>query len=80
VARHDDLHPGNILLRKEDGEPGLYLIDLHAVRLSGPLSRSASFANLVVLDRCSASASAAPTGRPLPWRAYCRARPDLRLE
>jgi tRNA A-37 threonylcarbamoyl transferase component Bud32 len=49
---HQDLHPGNLLLRwDQDHFPHLYLIDLHAVRLGKPLSWSASRANLVLLNR-----------------------------
>ncbi|MGE3808810.1 MAG: lipopolysaccharide kinase InaA family protein, partial [Gemmataceae bacterium] len=34
--RHDDLHPGNFLVRLDDNDdPSLFLIDLHAVKL-GP--------------------------------------------
>ncbi len=49
---HQDLHPGNLLLRLDSDEtPHLYLIDLHAVRLGGPLAWSASLENLVLLNR-----------------------------
>ncbi len=49
---HQDLHPGNLLLRLgPDDRLHLYLIDLHAVRLSGPLSWPASRENLVLFNR-----------------------------
>ena len=50
-VRHDDLHPGNLLVRTEDGKVELYLIDLHCVRLSKALSWKLSQENLVILNR-----------------------------
>lgn len=76
---HDDLHPGNILLRPGDAEPELYLIDLDMVRLGRPLDWSAARANLVVLDRWFA-ARWTRTDRRRAWRAYCAARPELGLD
>ncbi len=49
---HRDLHPGNLLLRLDaEDTPRLYLIDLDAVRLSGPLGWQAARDNLVLLNR-----------------------------
>jgi tRNA A-37 threonylcarbamoyl transferase component Bud32 len=49
---HRDLHPGNLLLQLDREErPRLWLIDLHAVHIGGPLGRAASYANLVILNR-----------------------------
>jgi tRNA A-37 threonylcarbamoyl transferase component Bud32 len=78
--RHDDLHPGNLLVRvgmEDDIE--LYLIDLHAVRIGKPLSWKTSLENLVILNRwfcirCHRG------DRRRAWRAYCAARDDLDLE
>jgi tRNA A-37 threonylcarbamoyl transferase component Bud32 len=50
-VRHDDLHPGNLLMRHEQGRIDFYLIDLHAVRLLPPLGWPAARDNLVVLNR-----------------------------
>ncbi len=49
---HHDLHAANLLIRLDaDDRPALYLIDLSAVRLGGPLDWRASRANLVMLNR-----------------------------
>jgi tRNA A-37 threonylcarbamoyl transferase component Bud32 len=49
---HQDLHPGNLLLRLDhEDTPRLYLIDLHAVRLGGELHWNASRDNLVLFNR-----------------------------
>jgi tRNA A-37 threonylcarbamoyl transferase component Bud32 len=70
--RHDDLHPGNVLVCRDRADLGLFLIDLDAVRLGAPLSWPACRDNLVVLDRWFAlRASAADRFRC--WRAYSRA-------
>jgi tRNA A-37 threonylcarbamoyl transferase component Bud32 len=73
-VRHDDLHPGNILLRLEDDDaPRLYLIDLHAVRLGPPLLWPAARDNLVVLNRWFVLRS--ERGDRLRfWKAYRGAR------
>jgi tRNA A-37 threonylcarbamoyl transferase component Bud32 len=76
---HDDLHPGNLLLRFAAGEPRLYLIDLDRVRLSGPLGLPASRANLVLLDRWFALRFSRGD-RCRAFRAYCESRPDLDLD
>jgi tRNA A-37 threonylcarbamoyl transferase component Bud32 len=47
---HADFHAGNILIRVDrDGEPALWLIDLHKVHFGRPLSRDARFRNLALL-------------------------------
>lgn len=48
---HRDLHPGNILAACADGEPRLWLIDLHAVALGPTCAWAARRANLVVFNR-----------------------------
>jgi tRNA A-37 threonylcarbamoyl transferase component Bud32 len=71
---HRDLHPGNLLLQfGADGVPRLSLIDLHAVRLGAPLSRSAGLANLVILNRWFILRSER-TDRQRCWQAYIAAR------
>jgi tRNA A-37 threonylcarbamoyl transferase component Bud32 len=71
---HHDLHAANVLLRLEaDDRPALYLIDLSAVRLGGPLSWHASRANLVVLNRWFALRSSR-TDRLRFWSAYFAGR------
>jgi tRNA A-37 threonylcarbamoyl transferase component Bud32 len=78
--RHDDLHPGNILVRAgEKDRLELYLIDLHAVRLGKPLVWRTSLDNLVILNRwflirCNRS------DRRRAWHAYCEEREDLKLD
>jgi tRNA A-37 threonylcarbamoyl transferase component Bud32 len=68
---HLDLHPGNLLVRLDaDDRPELFLIDLHALRLGGPLSWRARRANLVVLNRWFTLRSER-TDRLRFWRAYC---------
>jgi len=67
---HDDLHPGNVLLGLDaDDEPTLYLIDLLASRLRGPLDWPTRRENLVVLNRWFLLRSAR-TDRLRFWRAY----------
>lgn len=75
-VRHDDLHPGNILLG-----PGLemYLIDLHMVRLGAPLSAKESAQNLIMLDRWF-TLRTSRTQRLRAWRAYAGARPEIPLD
>jgi tRNA A-37 threonylcarbamoyl transferase component Bud32 len=73
-VRHDDLHPGNILLRRGGGgELRLYLIDLHAVRLGPPLDWRSARDNLVVLNRYFAL-RAGRSDRLRFWQAYRAAR------
>ena len=40
-VRHDDLHPGNLLVRDPLGEPELFLIDLPYARVGRPLGWAA---------------------------------------
>jgi tRNA A-37 threonylcarbamoyl transferase component Bud32 len=70
---HTDFHPGNLLVRLEqDGHPVLYLIDLHAVRVSRrPLPWRVRRANLVMLNRWFA-VRASRTDRLRFWNAYGR--------
>ncbi len=70
---HDDLHPGNILLRRDADVPHLFLIDLHAVRLGEPPDWSASRDNLVILNRWF-SLRASRADRLRCWHAYCALR------
>jgi len=72
-VRHDDLHPGNLLLRLDGDEPTLYLVDLHAVRLGAPLGEAARRDNLAVLNRWFAL-RAGRTDRLRFWHAYDAAR------
>ncbi len=70
---HHDLHAGNVLIDPgADDRPRLYLIDLHAVRLGGPLAWKASRDNLVVLNRWFVL-RASRSDRLRFWNAY-RAR------
>ncbi len=49
---HHDLHAGNILVRCTDnGEPELFVIDLHAVSLGQALTWTQARANLIALNR-----------------------------
>jgi hypothetical protein len=71
---HDDLHPGNLLIRlAEDDRPWLYLIDLHAVRLGRPLGWRASRENLILFNRWCVLRTRR-TDRLRFWHAYCQAR------
>ncbi len=72
-VRHNDLHPANVLVRVEADRPVLYLIDLHTVRLGGPLDWRASHANLAMLNRWF-SLRADRTDRLRFWYAYWKAR------
>ena len=49
--RHDDLHPGNVLVCRDGPAVRLFLIDLGDARLGPPLSWQACRDNLVVLNR-----------------------------
>jgi tRNA A-37 threonylcarbamoyl transferase component Bud32 len=71
---HHDLHVANIMIRREDSQPELFLLDLDAVRLSAPLAWPASRDNLVLLNRYF-SLRASRADRARFWQAYCRTRP-----
>jgi tRNA A-37 threonylcarbamoyl transferase component Bud32 len=71
---HDDLHPGNLLVRVgADEEAELTLIDLYAVRMGAPLDGPRSRDNLVVLNRWFILRSAR-SDRLRCWLAYQKAR------
>jgi tRNA A-37 threonylcarbamoyl transferase component Bud32 len=83
---HKDFHAGNVLVRLDTcdasaaagGSPQLHLIDLPAMRFSGPLDWPASRDNLVMLAASWIDHSSM-TERWRFWRAYLAERPDLRL-
>ncbi len=71
---HPDLHAGNILVRWDpEVPPKLYLIDLHAVRLRGPLTWRQSRDNLVMINRWFVQRSHRPNRRRF-WRSYVKHR------
>lgn len=74
-VRHDDLHPGNLLVTPD---LGLFLIDLHMVRLGPPLTASQSRDNLTILDRWFALRFSR-TQRLRAWCAYQEVRPNIDL-
>ena len=78
-VRHEDLHPGNLLVRTPLGEPELFLIDLPYARVGPALDWKASRDNLVMLDRWFALRFSS-TDRRRAWRSYCATRKDLRLD
>jgi tRNA A-37 threonylcarbamoyl transferase component Bud32 len=69
---HHDLHPGNLLLRFDDAQPRLWLIDLHAVRLGPPCPWPARRDNLVIFNRYF-QLRADRGDRLRFWRAYAAA-------
>lgn len=70
---HHDLHAANLLLRLDaDDKPELFLIDLHAVALRGPLSWGARRANLIMLNRWFILRSSR-ADRLRAWQAYATA-------
>ena len=71
LTQHD-LHPGNVLIRPDDDQPRLWLIDLQAVRLGRPLSWRQRLANLAVLNRYFIL-RAGRGDRLRFWRAYTAA-------
>lgn len=82
---HDDLHPGNVLVRldscstdRRDARlPALHLIDLAGAKLSGALDWKRSRWSLVMLGASWAGfASRIDAWRF--WRAYLSERPELR--
>jgi tRNA A-37 threonylcarbamoyl transferase component Bud32 len=75
---HHDFHAGNLLVRvNEDGEPALFLIDLHTVRCGASLDWPARRANLVILNRWFIMRGSR-TDRLRFWEAYDAARLDAR--
>jgi tRNA A-37 threonylcarbamoyl transferase component Bud32 len=72
---HHDLHPGNVLVRRNGEAIELFLIDLHAVQLTRPLDWPASRDNLVILNHWF-TMRASRTDRLRFWRAYCEARQE----
>jgi hypothetical protein len=71
---HTDLHAGNLLIRVQpDDQPVLFLIDLHAVSLRGPLDWPTARENLVMLNRWF-SLRVNRSDRLRFWQAYCRLR------
>lgn len=71
---HQDFHPANLLVRLADDERlNLFLIDLHAVRLTGPLDWRTSRQNLVILNRWFAL-RVGRSDRLRFWRAYVQTR------
>jgi tRNA A-37 threonylcarbamoyl transferase component Bud32 len=73
---HADLHSGNLLVKPDTLE--LYLIDLHAVRLGGPLDWPDSKDNLVMLSRWMQGRTQR-TDRRRFWRAYASARRIIKV-
>lgn len=81
---HDDLHPGNVLVRLDTcsadrGDsrlPELHLIDLAGAKLSGPLNWRRSRWSLVMLA-ASWTAQASLRDAWRFWRAYLAERPEL---
>ena len=74
---HPDPHPGNLLVETTAmGQPVFSLIDLHAIRMSGPLSWAESRANLVLFNRWF-QLRASRTDRLRFWHAYRLARTTL---
>jgi tRNA A-37 threonylcarbamoyl transferase component Bud32 len=74
---HSDLHPGNLLVRPDEGDRvRLYLIDLHDVRLGRPLKWPAAQQNLIIFNRWFVLRSSR-TERLRFFRAYCAERAAL---
>lgn len=71
---HNDFHAGNILVRtnRQQGIE-LFLVDLNAVQVSGPLSWRTSRDNLVMLNRWF-SLRVSRSDRMRFWKAYTRQR------
>ena len=67
---HPDLHPGNILaVEDERGLPRFHLIDLHSIRMGGPLTWARSRDNLVIFNRWF-SIRSSRADRQRFWRSY----------
>jgi tRNA A-37 threonylcarbamoyl transferase component Bud32 len=76
---HPDPHPGNFLVNVTADPPTFTVMDVHAVRFSGPLSWRRTRAALVLLNRFYQAQGHAPD-RLRFWRAYLAARPSLRVD
>lgn len=67
---HYDLHPGNLLVRQQNGEVLIYLIDLHPVRIQqSPISWKQRLINMAMLDRW-ATMHTSNTDRMRFWKRY----------
>jgi tRNA A-37 threonylcarbamoyl transferase component Bud32 len=76
-AVHQDLHPGNLLVRLGgQGEHELWLIDLHASAVGPPCPWRARRSNLVVFNRYFAL-RASRADRLRFWHAYRAIRSDI---
>ena len=73
---HPDPHPGNFLV--EPATLAFTVMDVHAVRLGGPLGWAAAADALTLLNRYF-QVHASRTDRLRFWRAYLAARPGLRV-
>ncbi len=71
---HPDPHPGNFIYHP--GAAAFEVMDVHAVRLSGPLPWGRTLAALTLLNRYFQVRSGAAE-RLRFWRAYLAARPSL---
>ncbi|MCX7701682.1 MAG: lipopolysaccharide kinase InaA family protein [Gemmataceae bacterium] len=75
--RHDDLHPGNILVQLQaDGTRRFLLLDLGAARWGVPLSRRETIRNLALLNRWFVLRTHR-TDRRRCWGAYVAERARL---
>src|SRR5438105_11142901 len=75
---HHDLHAGNLLVDLTEERSRLYLIDLHAVRLTSPLDWRASRDNLVIINRWFVL-RATRSDRLRFWHAYCARRREASI-
>lgn len=76
---HPDPHPGNLLVESSPARVSRFsLIDLHAVRITRPLSWSESRANLILFNRWF-QLRATRSDRLRFWHAYRRSRTTLPL-
>ncbi len=79
-----DFHAGNVLIREgglggDSQRPSLFLIDLPAVRLSGPLGWRRTRDSLVVIN-CGFLTYSSPRLRRRFWKRYLALRPELKLD
>ncbi|MFO0866678.1 MAG: lipopolysaccharide kinase InaA family protein [Gemmataceae bacterium] len=73
---HRDLHAGNLLVRMGGERPRLFLIDLDAVKLTGPLEGERRLASLAMLNAWF-RLHAERTDRLRFWKSYVAASPFL---